>query len=167
MIQTTNPARFFKNPSPKDTKLCKNPIMSPFTTHPQRQGITYFEHCCFAMGIAYRLLNSVVVFVVHALFPFISIEPKFDVSAVRFCPWPPLNHIFQQVKHPLPSDFATKLLSSQRAVFTAEDSDIRGFNVGVNDGEIAGQSIFHIHLHSAEERRCGESTRWRKTRNYW
>ena len=33
------------------------------------------------MGIAYRLLNSVVAFVVHALFPFISIEPRLDLES--------------------------------------------------------------------------------------
>ncbi len=55
--------------------------MNPFTTHPQQQGITYFEHWCFAMGIAYRLLSSVAAFVVHALFPFISIEPRLDLES--------------------------------------------------------------------------------------
>ena len=33
------------------------------------------------MGIAYRLLSSVVAFVVHALFPFISIEPRLDLES--------------------------------------------------------------------------------------
>jgi hypothetical protein len=37
--------------------------MNPFATHPQQQGVTYFEHWRFAMGIAYRLLTSVVAFV--------------------------------------------------------------------------------------------------------
>ena len=55
--------------------------MNPFTTHPQQQGITYYEHWCFAMGIAYRLLSSVVAFVVHALCPFISIEPRLDLES--------------------------------------------------------------------------------------
>ncbi len=55
--------------------------MNPFTTHPQQQGITYLDHWRFAMGTAYRLLNSVVAFAVHALFPFISIEPDLDLEA--------------------------------------------------------------------------------------
>ena len=55
--------------------------MNPFTTHPQQQGITYYEHWCFAMGIAYRLLSSVVAFVVHAVFPFSSIEHRLDLES--------------------------------------------------------------------------------------
>jgi hypothetical protein len=55
--------------------------MNSFTTHPQQQGITYYEHWCFAMGIAYRLLSSVLAFVVHAVFPFISIEHRLDLES--------------------------------------------------------------------------------------
>lgn len=55
--------------------------MNPFTAHPRQQCITYFEHWCFAMGIAARLLTSVVAFAVHALLPAISIEPQFDLEA--------------------------------------------------------------------------------------
>lgn len=29
--------------------------MNPLTTHLHKQGVTYLEHWCFAMGIAYRL----------------------------------------------------------------------------------------------------------------
>ena len=55
--------------------------MNPFITHPQQQGITYYEHWCFAMGVARRLLSSVVAFVAHALFPFISIESRLDLES--------------------------------------------------------------------------------------
>ncbi len=55
--------------------------MNSFTTHPRRQGITYVEHWCFAMGIAYRLLTSVVAFAVHAILPFIPIEPRLDLES--------------------------------------------------------------------------------------
>jgi hypothetical protein len=34
--------------------------MNRFKEHPQQQGITYQEHMIFAMGIAFRLFNSVV-----------------------------------------------------------------------------------------------------------
>ncbi len=56
-------------------------MMNPFATHPQQQGVTYFEHWCFAMGIAYRLLTSVVAFAVHAILPFIPIEPRLDLES--------------------------------------------------------------------------------------
>ena len=55
--------------------------MKPFTDHPHEQGITYFEHWIFAMGIAYRLLASVIAFALHAILPFISIEPSHDLEA--------------------------------------------------------------------------------------
>jgi hypothetical protein len=55
--------------------------MNPFATHPQQQGVTYFEHWRFAMGIAYRLLTSVVAFAVHSILPFIPIEPRLDLQS--------------------------------------------------------------------------------------
>jgi hypothetical protein len=56
-------------------------MMNPFTTHPHKQGVTYLEHWCFAMGIAYRLLISVLAFALHAILPFIPISPRFDLEA--------------------------------------------------------------------------------------
>lgn len=55
--------------------------MNPLTQHTQQQGVTYFEHWCFAMGIALRLSNSVFAFTVHAIFPFIDIDAKLDLEA--------------------------------------------------------------------------------------
>jgi hypothetical protein len=55
--------------------------MNPFTTHPRQQGISYYQHWCFAMGIAGRLSSSVLAFTVHALLPFISIEPGLDLES--------------------------------------------------------------------------------------
>ena len=55
--------------------------MNPFTIHPHRQGVTYFEHWHFAMGIACRLLMSVVAFAAHAILPSISIKPLLDLES--------------------------------------------------------------------------------------
>ena len=55
--------------------------MNPFTEHTQKQGVTYTEHKGFAMGIACRLLVSVVAFAIHALLPFITIESRHDLEA--------------------------------------------------------------------------------------
>lgn len=55
--------------------------MNPFTQHPHHQGVSYFEHWIFAMGIAYRLLSSVVAFALHATLPFIGIDRRFDLEA--------------------------------------------------------------------------------------
>lgn len=55
--------------------------MTAFTRHPYQQGVTYFGHWLFAMGIAARLLVSVLAFVLHAMLPFISIERRLDLEA--------------------------------------------------------------------------------------
>jgi hypothetical protein len=55
--------------------------MTAFTKHPYGQGISYFEHWAFAMGIAWRLLCSVMAFGIHALLPFITIERQLDLEA--------------------------------------------------------------------------------------
>ncbi|MBF0620465.1 MAG: HIT family protein [Magnetococcales bacterium] len=39
------------------------------------------------------------------------------------------------------------LLHQRRATLMAEDDSIDGFNVGVNCGKAAGQSIRHVHVH--------------------
>lgn len=54
--------------------------MNIFTDHPQQQGISYIEHMGFALGIAIRLLNSVIAFSLHAFFPFIDIKKSLDLE---------------------------------------------------------------------------------------
>ena len=39
------------------------------------------------------------------------------------------------------------LILSQKAVIDALDSTVGGYNVGMNCGEIAGQSVWHCHVH--------------------
>jgi hypothetical protein len=55
--------------------------MNPFTEHTEQQGVSYWEHWGFAMGISYRLLISVIAFALHAIFPFISIDSSNDLEA--------------------------------------------------------------------------------------
>jgi Family of unknown function (DUF6356) len=52
-----------------------------FTQHPYEQGVSYFEHWIFAMGIAWRLLRSAVAFAMHAVVPAMSIEKQLDLEA--------------------------------------------------------------------------------------
>jgi diadenosine tetraphosphate (Ap4A) HIT family hydrolase len=42
---------------------------------------------------------------------------------------------------------AEKLMFRLREKFLAEDPTITGFNIGVNCGASAGQTIFHVHMH--------------------
>jgi diadenosine tetraphosphate (Ap4A) HIT family hydrolase len=39
------------------------------------------------------------------------------------------------------------LLMEIKAMIASQDKGISGFNVGVNEGAAAGQTIFHCHVH--------------------
>jgi diadenosine tetraphosphate (Ap4A) HIT family hydrolase len=45
------------------------------------------------------------------------------------------------------------LLHSQKKVIEETDATVEGFNVGMNCGEIAGQSVWHCHVHLIPRRR--------------
>lgn len=55
--------------------------MKSFTEHTQAQGLSYLAHWCFAIGVAWRLMNSVFTFTLHAFFPFMQIERRLDLEA--------------------------------------------------------------------------------------
>ena len=40
-----------------------------------------------------------------------------------------------------------QLILSQRDNLKNQDGSIEGFNIGINNGEAAGQTIFHCHIH--------------------
>ena len=48
---------------------------------------------------------------------------------------------------------ANELLQIRRKQLLAQDKTIDGFNMGVNSGEAAGQTIFHCHIHLIPRRR--------------
>jgi diadenosine tetraphosphate (Ap4A) HIT family hydrolase len=39
------------------------------------------------------------------------------------------------------------LLAEQKTLIQSEDASVTSFNVGVNAGADAGQTIFHVHVH--------------------
>ena len=41
----------------------------------------------------------------------------------------------------------SRLLSNQKECVEAEDSSVSGFNIGINSGKSAGQTVFHCHVH--------------------
>lgn len=45
------------------------------------------------------------------------------------------------------------LLHQQRTELIANDASISGFNIGMNNGADAGQTIFHCHIHLIPRRR--------------
>ena len=44
-------------------------------------------------------------------------------------------------------DAINELLKEQKLLLEQEDSSITGFNIGINIGKDAGQTIFHVHVH--------------------
>ena len=51
-------------------------MYNPFTKHPREAvGETWGQHCYFAIGVGIRLIFTSLIFIVHGVFPFISI-PK-------------------------------------------------------------------------------------------
>ena len=49
-----------------------------------------------------------------------------------------------------------QLLASARALVLEKDSTVLGFNVGINSGEVAGQTVMHCHVHLIP-RRAGDN----------
>ena len=45
------------------------------------------------------------------------------------------------------------LLTVRRNQLLAEDKTIEGFNIGINAGQVAGQTIFHLHVHLIPRRK--------------
>ncbi|MCX2976368.1 HIT family protein [Candidatus Marimicrobium litorale] len=45
------------------------------------------------------------------------------------------------------------LLNSLKEKIQQDDSSVAGFNVGINAGEVAGQTIFHCHIHLIPRRK--------------
>ena len=39
------------------------------------------------------------------------------------------------------------LLKKAKQNIEFEDKSVKGFNIGMNSGEVAGQTIFHCHIH--------------------
>ena len=40
-----------------------------------------------------------------------------------------------------------QMLQEQRTAILALDGSVTGFNVGINAGKSAGQTVFHVHVH--------------------
>jgi diadenosine tetraphosphate (Ap4A) HIT family hydrolase len=44
-------------------------------------------------------------------------------------------------------------MAEQRNLLGLDDSTIEGFNIGMNCGEVAGQTVFHCHVHLIPRRK--------------
>jgi diadenosine tetraphosphate (Ap4A) HIT family hydrolase len=45
------------------------------------------------------------------------------------------------------------LMTEQKELLQSQDSTIEGFNIGMNCGEVAGQTVFHCHVHLIPRRK--------------
>lgn len=45
------------------------------------------------------------------------------------------------------------LLHNHKDIISIEDDSVSGFNIGINIGEDAGQTIFHCHIHLIPRRK--------------
>ena len=46
------------------------------------------------------------------------------------------------------------MLHQQRQLILKQDNTVTGFNVGINAGASAGQTVFHVHVHLIPRRDC-------------
>ena len=97
------------------------------------------EACIFCNIEADRVIASnTLSYAVRDMFPVTKLHtliiPKRHVEGIFDLYQPELNAIHQLIKQ-------------QRDEILKLDQTIKGFNVGVNDGQAAGQTIFHCHFH--------------------
>ena len=45
------------------------------------------------------------------------------------------------------------LLERQKDIIQKKDSSVTGFNIGINDGDTAGQTVMHCHIHLIPRRK--------------
>jgi ATP adenylyltransferase len=66
----------------------------------------------------------------------------------------PRRHVASFFELTLPElDACFELLKSMRARAREQDASVTGFNLGVNDGADAGQTVIHCHIHLIPRRR--------------
>jgi ATP adenylyltransferase len=85
--------------------------------------------------LAYAVRDAFPVTPLHTL-----VVPKRDVRSYFELGRPELNACH-------------RLLEQEKEAIERQDANVEGFNVGVNEGEVAGQTVFHCHLHLIPRRR--------------
>ena len=101
--------------------------------------------CAFCEIDEARIITSnALCYVIEDKFPVTQhhalIIPKRHVSGLFELYQPEINAIHS-------------LLREARQKIEQRDSSVRGFNIGINSGEAAGQTIFHCHVHLIPRRR--------------
>lgn len=86
-------------------------------------------------GLAYAVRDAFPVTPLHTLvIPKRHVRSYFELgqSELNACHW---------------------LLEREKEVIGRQDTSVEGFNVGINDGEVAGQTVFHCHIHLIPRRK--------------
>ena len=76
-----------------------------------------------------------------------AIKDNFPVTSLH-CLIIPKRHIldyFSMDKEELIG--CDDLIKKTKQYIELEDKSVKGFNIGMNSGEVAGQTIFHCHIH--------------------
>ena len=85
--------------------------------------------------LAYAVRDAAPVTPLHTLIlPRRHVSPYFDLGAAEKCA-------------------IDEVLEETRRAILADDPEVAGFNIGINIGEAAGQTIFHCHVHLIPRRR--------------
>ena len=103
------------------------------------------DNCLFCTLEPTRIIDeNELAYVIKDAFPVTEehrlIIPKRHVAEYLDLYQPELNAVNQ-------------LLIKHKALIEAEDSTVTGFNIGINCGEDAGQTIFHCHIHLIPRRK--------------
>jgi ATP adenylyltransferase len=87
------------------------------------------ERIAAEIELAYAIYDKYPVTALHALvIPKRHVDDYFELSR------PELNS-------------CNSLLSSLKRIIQQKDNSVVGFNIGINNGEAAGQTVFHCHVH--------------------
>ena len=71
---------------------------NPFTKHPKENANeTWWEHFKFTLGVGIRLIFTSLIFIVHGIFPFISIPKWLNLEeSIRFLD---KENVDREIKH--------------------------------------------------------------------
>lgn len=95
------------------------------------------KHKILSSNLAYVIADSSPVTKLHSLIiPNRHFESFFDVTDEELLE-------------------INRLIKQRKEAILSQDPTVKGFNIGINVGKVAGQSIFHLHVHLIP-RRAGD-----------
>ena len=114
--------------------------------HRVRESYSYREHgCAFCDMKGERVVSeNSLAYVVRDLFPATPLHSLII----------PKRHVADFFELTGAEDNAVMaLLRQTKFDIVSKDKDVEGFNMGINNGQVAGQTVFHVHIHLIPRRR--------------